>query len=91
MGGDFGMEFKQYGPEVPEEEQKLEIRRVRPGGAAAKAGVTVGDTIIAVDGQDVTGENQYLAWSLMHVAVGTKVAFGFASGVTHELVAEKPE
>lgn len=90
-GGDFGMEFKQYGPEVAEEDQKMEVRRLRPGGPAEKAGVKVGDVIVSVDGHDVTGENGYLAWSLMWSPVGTSVTFGFASGETHVLVSIEPE
>ncbi len=91
MGGDFGMEFKQYGPEVPDDQQAMEIRRLRPAGPAEKAGVKVGDVIVSVDGEDITGENRYLAWSLMHVDVGTSVTFGFAGGATHVLVAIAPE
>ncbi len=90
-GGSFGFDLKEYGPEVPEEEQPLEVRMVRKDGAADKGGLKVGDVIVAVDGTDVTGANRYLAWSLWRVPEGTKVKFGLASGVMLELVAGPPE
>jgi S1-C subfamily serine protease len=53
---------------------------VRPGGPAAAAGLEVGDTFTSIDGQDVTGMNDYLFWTLGRVPEGTTVSLGLARG-----------
>jgi len=65
------------------------VALVRPGGPAAQAGLLVGDVIVAVDGQDVTGGAAYLHSALTRVAPGTVVQLALARGVTLAVTAEK--
>ncbi len=55
----------------------------------ATAGLQVGDQIIAVDGQDVTGGAAYLYSALTRVAPGTVIHLGLARGVTLDVTTDK--
>jgi len=81
-GGDLGFDLKEQPPDLDPEDAKLEVSRIRPDGPAVGSGLAVGDVIVAVDGTDVSGASSYLAWSLLNVPVGTKVALGLARGAT---------
>jgi hypothetical protein len=87
-GGDLGYTLKQSGWDE-EENPRLEVAIVEPGGPAAKAGLKVGDVIVSVDGQDVR-EDAFLYWSLTHVTPGTKIALGLERGATVEITAGPP-
>ena len=80
--GDFGYSLKQSEPGADPLQRKLIVAVVRPGSTAAAAGLKVGDEIVSVDGQDVTGGNSYLLNSLTQVLAGTVVTFGLAGGAT---------
>jgi protocatechuate 3,4-dioxygenase beta subunit len=86
-GGDLGFTFKEQPPDIEPEDVKLEVSLIRPGGPAVKSGLEVGDTIVAIDGHDVTGVRSYLAWSLMRVPIGTAVQFGLARGAKVSITA----
>lgn len=87
--GDFGYSFKNAEPGADPRERRLIVAVVRPGSVAATGGMKVGDEIVSVDGQDVTGANSYLLGSLTQVVEGTVVHFGLKSGVTLALTAGK--
>lgn len=89
-GGDFGITFKDGEPEQEQEELPLQIAVIRPGSPAAASELKVGDIIVDVDGQDVTGANRYLYHSLVHVNEGDKVTFGVEGGKSVTLIAGKP-
>ncbi|MDC0716413.1 carboxypeptidase regulatory-like domain-containing protein [Nannocystis bainbridge] len=89
-GGDLGIGLKQAEPGADPLQRRLTVAVVRPGSPAAAAALQVGDEIVAVGGQDVTGANYYLYWPLTLVSPGTTVRLGLARGVTVELVADAP-
>lgn len=65
------------------------VAAIRAGGPAAGSGLQVGDTIVSVDGHDVTGANDYLFQGLSRVPEGTRLALGLARAVTITIVAGK--
>ncbi len=87
--GDFGYSFKDAEPGADPRERRLVVAVVRPGSAAAAAGMKIGDEVVSVDGQDVTGANSYLLWTLTQVTEGTVVNFGLAGGATLQIAAGK--
>lgn len=87
--GDFGYSFKMPEPGADPRERRLIVAVVRPGSAAATGGMKVGDEIVSVDGQDVTGANSYLLGSLTQVLEGTVVNFGLAGGASLAIPAGK--
>ena len=89
-GGDFGITLKEGDPESEPEDTPLEIAVIRPGSPAADSELKVGDVIVEVDGEDVSGANKYLYWSLTHVKAGENVTFGVHSGASATLTAGKP-
>ena len=89
-GGDFGITFKEGDPEQESEDVPLRIAVIRPGSPAANSELKIGDVIVEVDGQDVTGSNKYLYFSLTRVKEGDKVSFAVEGGGTVTLIAGKP-
>lgn len=87
--GDFGYSLKQSEPGADPLARRSIVAVVRPGSAAAAAGMKIGDEIVSVDGQDVTGGNSYLLGSLTQVLEGTVVSFGLAGGGTLQIAAGK--
>jgi protocatechuate 3,4-dioxygenase beta subunit len=79
-GGDLGFTTKESAPDAEPEDHRFIVAVVRPGGPAAAAGMQVGDEIVTIEGNDVTGVNAYLAWSLEAVPEGTTVTFGVKRG-----------
>lgn len=88
--GDLGLRFKQDPPGADPLQRKLVVAVVRPGSPAAAAGVQVGDEVVHVGGQDVTGTNSYLYGALTRVPVGGVVRLGLARGVTVDVAAAAP-
>jgi protocatechuate 3,4-dioxygenase beta subunit len=88
--GDLGITLKREGPGSDWTQRRLIVAVVRPGGPAAAAGVQVGDEIVAVGGQDVSGANVYLYDALSRVPPGTAVRLGLARGVTVEVTTAAP-
>ena len=85
--GDLGVTLKEDEPGADPMKSKLVVAVVRPGSAAATAGLQAGDEVISVDGQDVTGANRYLYGTLTRVLEGTTVTLGLASGKSVAVVA----
>jgi hypothetical protein len=56
-------------------------------GPAAAAGVSVGDTITAIDGKDVTGWRCYVVGHLLHAKVGHGIQLTLGRGDTVTLIA----
>ena len=65
------------------------VVEVRPRGPAARAGLEVGDVIVSVDGQDVTGRNRHMYRGLTEVSPGHIVELGLESGATMSITAEE--
>lgn len=86
--GDLGLRVRPPAPEADPAEARLVVAVVRPGGPAMQAGLQIGDEIVSVDGQDVTGSNGYLFHQLTAVPAGTKIRLGLARGATIEVTAE---
>lgn len=57
------------------------VEQVVPGGPAQRAGIVTGDTIVAVDGHPVQGNNIQQAIGLLRGAVGTSVTIDVMSPV----------
>ena len=87
VDGDFGHSFKEPEPGADPMLHRLVVAVVRPGSPAAAAGLKPGDEVIGIDGQDVTGANTYLMYSLTRVPVGTVVNFGLAGGASLAITA----
>ncbi|MFZ6183719.1 carboxypeptidase regulatory-like domain-containing protein [Nannocystis pusilla] len=86
--GDLGLRVRPPAPETEPGEGKLIVGSIRPGGPAMRAGLQIGDEIVSVDGQDVTGPNGYLFHELSAVPAGTTVKLGLGRGATIEVVAD---
>ena len=90
VAGDLGFSLKQDEPGADPLQRRLVVAMVRPGGAAARAGLQVGDEIVRAGGQDVTGANGYLYSGMTRVAVGGVVRLEVTRGATIEIVAGAP-
>lgn len=88
--GDFGITFKEGDPEQEDEDVPLTIAVIRPGSPAAASEMKIGDVVVEVDGEDVTGTKKYLYHSLVRVNAGDKVVFGLEGGTSVTLVAGQP-
>lgn len=88
--GDLGLSLRPADPGADPMQAKHVVALVRPGGPAAAAGLQVGDEIVRVGGQDVTGVNAYLYRALTQVPVGAVVRLEVARGATLELTAAAP-
>lgn len=86
--GDLGLRLRPSTPGTEPGEAKLIVGSVRPGGPAMRAGLQIGDEIVSVDGQDVTGANGYLFQEMSAVPAGTAVKLGLGRGATIEVVAD---
>jgi hypothetical protein len=62
------------------------VTAVVPDGAADRAGLVVGDVIIAIDGVDVTGPASRAASQLLNGDPGTTVVLDLERGVTSTIV-----
>jgi protocatechuate 3,4-dioxygenase beta subunit len=87
--GELGYVLREPEPGADRLQARHLVALVRPGGPAAMAGLQVGDEIVAVDGQDVTGGAAYLHTTLTRVAPGTVVHLGLARGTTVAVTADK--
>jgi len=72
--GDLGFKVKEQEPDTEPEDVRQVVAFVRPGGPAATAGLKVGDAIVAIDGQPVTGQDAYRYRTLSAVVAGTTVS-----------------
>ena len=86
-GGDLGITFAETLPGADPLQRKLVVAVVRPGSPAATAGLLAGDEVTSVDGNDVTGANNYLYSSLTQVLAGTTVTLGLARGASVQVIA----
>jgi len=85
--GELGYEVMEQPPDVEPTAMRWVVAQVRPDGPAAQSGLKVGDAIVSVDGQDVTGGNAYLYWSLEMPPVGSTVTLGLARGASVHITA----
>ena len=85
--GDLGIGLKQAEPGADPLLFRNVVALVRPGGPAAAAGLVVGDEIVSVDGNAVTGASSYLYHSLTSVVPGTVVTLGLARGASVQVTA----
>lgn len=68
----FGFQLVRWDHVVDQADQVARVISVEPGGAAAVAGLEVGDVITAIDGYDVTAR-RYILQYLLAAPVGTTV------------------
>lgn len=90
LTGDFGFVTQDPAAGTDLADVRTTIASVRPNSAAAKAGIVVGDEIVAVDGYDVAGMYHYLAWQLLMVPPGMTVKVGLKRGETVSVTAMQP-
>lgn len=88
--GDLGFKRKEDEPDIEPEDIRNVVAFVKPDGAAAKAGLAIGDEIVEVDGQEVTGTNHYRYRTLVRVLEGTKVSLKLADGRELTITAGPP-
>ncbi|PRP96387.1 Nickel uptake substrate-specific transmembrane region [Enhygromyxa salina] len=69
----FGFRLVRWDHVADQADQVARVISVEPGGAAAAAGLEVGDVITAIDGYDVVGR-RYILQYLLAAPVGTSVA-----------------
>ncbi|MEZ4449679.1 MAG: carboxypeptidase regulatory-like domain-containing protein [Nannocystaceae bacterium] len=86
--GAFGFALQDPDPTVDARDRRFIVARVRPGGAAARAGLRVGDEIVRVDGKDIRGARSYLYPLLLGVPVGATITLGLARDVDVDMIAE---
>ncbi len=89
--GDIGFSLAESPPGTDPEEEKNVVSLVRASGPAADSGLSVGDEIVSVDGENVTGTNNNYFWSLVAGTEGTIVKFGLARGETISIVLGPPQ
>lgn len=89
VAGDLGYSVKPSEPGADPLQARQIVAVVRPDGPAAAAGLQVGDEILTVDGQDVTGGNSPLHMLLRGIPVGAALRLGLARGVVVEIVARR--
>ena len=88
--GNLGFTLKDPPADVNPAGIKWVVALVDPRGPAATSGLQVGDTIVSVDGHDVTGDDAYLYHSLTRVAPGTRVTLGLSRGASVSIAAAAP-
>lgn len=76
---------------VPRSERQYIVYEVDAEGPAGRAGLEVGDVIIAVDGHDITGWRAYLYEPLTRVPEGTTIRLKLKRGSTIEVRAGQAE
>ena len=88
--GDLGFEVKSIVPDPSDPPWVYTVAVVRPDGPAAASGLKAGDVIVSIDGQDVTGPNDYLYYELIEVPRGTTIKLGLARGASASIKAASP-
>lgn len=88
--GLLGINFAEQAPDTPPEKHAHVVSFIDPAGPAAKTALTVGDTVVTIDGVDIRGANSGLADPLMRARPGTQLALGLARGVTIHVVLAAP-
>lgn len=80
--GDLGFKTKEPEPDSEPEARRHVIAFIRPGGPADTAGLKVGQEIVAVGGEEVTGIDAYRYDKLTRVPPGAAVKLGVLEGDT---------
>jgi protocatechuate 3,4-dioxygenase beta subunit len=88
--GKLGIHFAQPAPDTAPDDAKLTVSWIDPAGPAANVGLEVGDVVTAVDGEDVTGANEWNSHGLLAAPPGTSIALTLARGPTVNVVLGPP-
>lgn len=88
--GDLGFELAESNRDEPDEDRRLLVAVVRPGGPAATAGLKLGDEVVEVAGHEVRGVDSYRFEDLTSVPQGERVTLELADGRSVTIVAGPP-
>src|SRR5690349_18005738 len=80
--GDLGYSLQEPPPAEDPRLRRWLVSVVRAGGPAARAGLRVGDEIVAIDGHTIAGPHSYRYRALALVTSGRTVQLGLARGDT---------
>jgi carboxyl-terminal processing protease len=85
--------FSGIGLQVSQVKPGLRVDRVFAGSPAEEAGLTVGDTIVSVDGDSIAGKSSTVSTEKIKGPEGTEVTIGVrkAGGKTRELTIERAQ
>jgi protocatechuate 3,4-dioxygenase beta subunit len=87
QAGELGMTIQREDATEAPEARRPPVAFVQPAGPAARAGLRVGDAIVAVDGHDVTGDHLHRFEALTRVPVGTELRLDLARGSSVRVIA----
>lgn len=85
--GDLGFEVGKWDHLGDQEDQKITVVSVDPEGPAAAAGLEVGDRIVSINGQDVTGNATYRYRAATRVRPGEAVQVGVEGAQAMTIIA----
>ena len=88
--GELGIHFAEQAPDTPPEQTQYKVSFIDPAGPAAKVDLKVGDVVVAIDGQDVTGVNAAVGYNQLQAPPGTTMRLGLARGTTVAIVLATP-
>jgi protocatechuate 3,4-dioxygenase beta subunit len=88
--GELGVRFAEQPPDTQPDQRVYKVSYIDPAGPAAKSELKVGDTIISIDGVDITGANAMTAWVLMRAPPGTALSLGLQRGATVKVTLAAP-
>ena len=84
------MNFADQPDDMPPEQRAWKVSFIAPTAQAAKSGLRIGDIVLTVDGQPISGYDVHQGYTLMNAPPGTKLAFGLARGETVTVIVGPP-